>query len=269
MSLRWLKTYPTLIKAYWARALQYRAQIFIWVLSSTLPLIMMMVWITIAQQNADGMVNGFSQLDFISYYLAVTFMRRMTGVWIIWDLDRDIRLGMLSPQLLRPIDPMHHYFVRSVIAIRPVQFMIIAPPVFLAMWLFGAQYDLRPLNILLMLLAAFSASLIEFFAQALIGMLAFWITQVISIVNAWFLLRALFSGWIIPIAMFPATIVTALMYLPFRYMLSFPVEIFLGNLTAAEIGLGFAIQWGWILILFVGYRLLWRTGLKHYSAVGA
>lgn len=267
--MRWLKAYPTLIKAYWARALQYRAQIFIWILSSTLPLIMMMVWLTIAQQNADGTVNGFSRLDFISYYLAVTFMRRMTGVWIIWDLDRDIRLGMLSPQLLRPIDPLHHYFTRAVLAVRPVQFMIIAPPVFLAMWLFGAQYDLRPFSILLMLLAAFSASLIEFLAQALIGMFAFWITQVVAIVEGWFLVRALFSGWVIPLAMFPAGVTAVLVYLPFRYMLSFPIEIFMGSLTAAEIGLGFTVQWSWVLALFVGYRLLWRRGLRHYSAVGA
>lgn len=266
---RWLKSYPTLIKAYWARAIQYRAQIVIWALSTTLPLIMMVVWITIAQQNADGTVNGFSRLDFISYFLAVTFMRRMTGVWIIWDLDRQIRLGELSSKLLQPIDPMHHHFVRSVIAIRPLQFIIIAPPVFVAMWYFGAQYDLRPQAILLMIVAAFSASLIEFFAQAVFGMLAFWITQVTAMIEGWFFMRSFFSGWIIPLAMFPAAVNDILFYLPFRYMLSFPIEIFLGDLTMSEIGVAFAVQWSWILLLFVSYRLLWRRGLKHYSAVGA
>lgn len=264
-----LKVYPTLIKAYWARALQYRAQIIVWVLSSSLPLIMMMVWLSIAAQQADGTVNGFGRDDFIRYFLAVTFMRRMTGVWFIWDLDRDIRLGALSAQLLRPLDPLHHYFVRSVIAIRPVQFSIIAPPVLLAIWLTGVSYDWSVGTVLLMFAAAFFASLIEFFAQAAIGMLAFWITQATSVAEAWFFIRALFSGWVIPLAMFPAQMEAVLSYFPFRYMLSFPVEIIMGRLGTAEIGRGLAIQWAWIMGFYLLYRWLWHRGLKQYSAVGA
>ena len=267
--MSWLKTYPTLIKAYWARALQYRAQILVWVLSSSLPLVMMMVWLTIAEQQADGTVNGFGRADFIRYFLAITFMRRMTGVWFIWDLDRDIRLGALSAHLLRPLNPLHHYFVRTVIAIRPVQFLIIAPPVALAVWLTGVQYDWGIGTVLLMFAAAFCASLVEFFAQAVIGMLAFWMTQATSVAEGWFFIRSLFSGWIIPLAMFPEVMQGHFTYLPFRYMLSFPVEIIMGGATTADIALGFAVQWVWILLFFALYRLLWRNGLKQYSAVGA
>jgi ABC-2 type transport system permease protein len=52
-------------------------------------------------------------------------------------------------------------------------------------------------------------------------------------------------------------------------MLSLPVEILLGRLSGAQLFSAVGVQALW-LVLFIGvYRLLWRVGLKHYSAVGA
>lgn len=265
--MRWLKTYPALLRAYWARAIEYRARLIIWILASILPLVMLMVWLTVADQQG-GQVAGYTKTGFISYFLAVIFMRRMTGVWIIWDLDRDIRQGLLSPQLLRPLDPAHHLFT-MILAIRLFQPFLIGPPIALASYLLGAQYDLSLPAIGLMLAAIFGSLLIEFFAQMLIGATAFWITQAIALAEGWFLVRALFSGWIVPIDLFPPAVAEALYYLPFRYMLSLPVEILLGRLALPEIGLAFAIQYGWVLIFFIAYRLLWLRGLRRYGAVGA
>jgi len=263
--MTWLKAYPALLKAYWARALEYRGQIIIWILSSILPLIMMMVWLTISDQ---GPVAGYDSTGFISYFLMVTFMRRLTGAWIIWDMDHDIRKGMLSPQLLKPIHPIHHLFAR-VLASKPLQVILVGPPVAIAAILLGARYDLSIGSLLLTALAAFGALLLEFFAQAIIGTTAFWIAQANSLAEAWFLIRALFSGWIIPIDLFPPAMTHALTFLPFRYALSFPIEIVLGRLSLAQIGLGLAIEFAWVTVFFVGYRMLWKRGLKHYGAVGA
>ena len=263
--MRWIKAYPTLLKANWARALEYRGQIAIWILSGILPLIMMMVWLSISGQ---GPVAGYDATDFVSYYLMVTLMRRLTGAWIIWDMDSDIRKGTLSPQLLRPIHPLHILLTR-VLASKPVQVMLVGPPVALAAILLGAQYDLSIPRLMFTGITAFGSLLIEFLAQTIIGSTAFWITQATALAEAWFLVRALFSGWIIPIDLFPPAISQVLVYLPFRYTLSFPIEIILGRLTPGEIALGLAIQFAWVSIFFLAFRALWRRGLKRYGAVGA
>jgi ABC-2 type transport system permease protein len=255
-----------LLRVYWARALEYRGQMLVYILSGILPLIMMMVWLTIAEK---GPVAGYEAQDFISYYLAVVFIRRMVGIWIIWDIDRDIRQGTLSAQLLRPLDPVHHYFAGRALANRPVQITLIGPPVALAAILLGARYDLSLDNLLLVALAIFGAILIEFFAQMIIGSLAFWITQSTSVAEGWFLVRSLLSGWIVPIDLFPPAVIEALQVLPFRYMLSFPIEILLGRLSLAEIGRGLAVQMAWAGVFWLGYRLLWQRGLRRYGAVGA
>ncbi len=264
--MSWIKAYPTLLKAYWARSIEYRGQLIIWILSSVLPLIMMMVWITVSAQN--GPIAGYDSIGFISYYLMVTFFRRLTGAWIIWDMDHDIRQGDLSPQLLKPINPIHHLFTQ-VLASKPLQVIIVGPPILIASILLGAQYDLSPASLLFTLIAAWGGLLIEFFVQAVIGTAAFWITQSIALAEAWFWVRAFLSGWIIPIAVFPPAIAQPLMVLPFRYCLSFPIEIILGRLTLDQIAFGFIVQVAWVILFAVTFRVLWKRGLKLYGAVGA
>jgi ABC-2 type transport system permease protein len=79
----------------------------------------------------------------------------------------------------------------------------------------------------------------------------------------------MFGGVIAPLELFPPAAARLAAILPFRYMLSLPVELLLGRLTGSDrlAALGIQILW---LAVFIGiYRLLWRIGLKHYSAVGA
>jgi ABC-2 type transport system permease protein len=55
--------------------------------------------------------------------------------------------------------------------------------------------------------------------------------------------------------------------LPFRWMISFPLELLLGSLTTQEMLIGFAAQAAWIAIGLVLLRLVWRAGVRVYSAV--
>jgi ABC-2 type transport system permease protein len=262
----WLRAYPTLLKAYYARSIEYRGQLLIWILASILPLVMMLVWIQIA--DTQGPINGFSSIDFVEYYLMVTLFRRLTGAWIFWDVDGDIRHGTLSPLLLKPIHPLHHLLTR-VLASKPIQIMIVLPPIVMASMLVGAHYDLRPPTLGLAFLATAGALLIEFLVQAIIGSFAFWISHAEAIADVWFWVRSLLSGWIIPLAMFPAALQALLVFLPFRYCLAFPIEIVLGELTPDQIGLGLALQFSWVAVFFVLFQFVWRRGLKSYGAVGA
>jgi ABC-2 type transport system permease protein len=56
--------------------------------------------------------------------------------------------------------------------------------------------------------------------------------------------------------------------LPFRYMVAFPVEVLVGQLDRNELWTGFAFQAGWLFVAWVLFHLLWRAGLRRYSAVG-
>ena len=57
--------------------------------------------------------------------------------------------------------------------------------------------------------------------------------------------------------------------LPFRWVLSFPVEMALGTIGPRQIATGFAMQILWIGLLLGILRLVWDRAASRYSAVGA
>jgi ABC-2 type transport system permease protein len=261
-----LNKYPTLLRAYFARSIEYRAIIIIWALASVVPLVMLAVWLTLA---ADGPVGSYSASDFVAYYLGVLLTRRLAGVWVVWDLDIKIREGQLSVDLLRPLHPFH-YDVARVIAAKPLNLLVILPPVALAALLYpGRQFDLSPPAIGLYLLAVSGALLTELFVQWCVGSLAFWWSHATALQEGWFVLYSLLGGQLIPLALLPGALRTVSDWLPFRYLMGFPVEILVGRLGPTELVTGFAMQAAWLLFFWLLFRFIWRRGLREYGAVGA
>ena len=64
----------------------------------------------------------------------------------------------------------------------------------------------------------------------------------------------------------PAT--PATLSLPFPYLLFFPVNIYLGRVTSAELWQGLLVQACWVAAAYVLARLVWGRGIRKYSAVG-
>ena len=89
-----------------AQMVEYRAEVIIWMLSGTLSLVMMLVWMAQAASAPGGNVNGYTPAEFASYFLSTWFVSQLLVVWVTYELDFDIRQGQLSPKLMRPLDPM-------------------------------------------------------------------------------------------------------------------------------------------------------------------
>jgi ABC-2 type transport system permease protein len=263
---RAFRAYPTLVRVYFAVALEYRWQTLIWIFAGLLPLLMLAVWLVVAEQRS---INGFDQTAFISYYLMVNVARRMTGIWIIFDMDRDIRQGQLSFALLKPIHPMHLYFTAAGLAPKVVSVTMVLIPTVIAALLLGAQYDLAPLTLLIFLLACLIGLLLEFFGQACVGAMAFWVTNVFALAELWYITRLLGSGWLVPLEMFPPSVTQLLHLLPYRYIIGFPIDVIMGRLSAEQTAFGLAVGVVWVAIMGIAFSLLWRAGLKRYGAVGA
>ncbi len=98
---RLMRIYRVLIQTAWATALEYRAQVLLWILSSIFPLVMMVVWLAVVDEA--GPLTGWGRADFISYYVGAALVYQFTFVWTVWQWDDDIRTGDLSPKLLKPL----------------------------------------------------------------------------------------------------------------------------------------------------------------------
>lgn len=261
-----LRKFLAEFKASWHLTLEYRIAVFIWIFAMILPLIMLAGWLSIAE---SGPVGRFGREDFIAYYIASLFVRNLTGTWVIWEQDRDIRQGRLSFKLLKPMNPIIHY-VAFGLASKPIRIGILIPVVIAIPFLIrGIEFVTNPVQVVLFFAAIFGAWGLSFLIQYTTGLLGFWITQSLSLHDAWFAVFSLLSGYLIPLELFPPAIRDVLFITPFRYMLSFPVEIFTKQLTSAKIVQGLGIQWLWVVVFYAVYRIVWTRGLKRYSAIGA
>ncbi|SFM48810.1 ABC transporter permease [Thermodesulforhabdus norvegica] len=263
---RWLKIYSALLRTYWQIVLEYRGSMVMWMLSNIMPLVMLSVWVSLA---STGPVGKYGVKEFVRYYLAVLMVRQLVTVWVIWDLDREIRLGELSSRLMKPLNPIHYHIAFN-LADKIFRLLTLVPAVVAITLPFPAlRFSSSPEHILGFLLSLSMAWSIRFVSQYCIGLLGFWVTQSMAINEMVYAGLLLFGGVIAPLDLFPARYQGFIMHLPFRYMLSLPVEILLELLNGKMIILELAIQFGWLITFFIIYQILWKKGLKKYSAVGA
>jgi viologen exporter family transport system permease protein len=262
---RTLRAFPTLLKVGFAEAVAYRAEMFVWLLSTNMPLVMLALWTAVAR---DAPVGRFGQKDFVAYYLATLVVRLLTGAWVIWELNFEIRQGTLAFRLLRPVHPLLAYAAENLSAL-PVRMLISLPIAVIALAVVGGERVTHdPVLLAILPLTILGAWLITFLAMAIIGSLAFWVDQAGSLFEIWLGLFGVFSGYLVPLELFPDWVEAVARFLPFRYMLAFPVEMVIG-MTPRAAALGeLAVQWGFVGLLGLGARLTWRLGLRRFAAFG-
>ncbi|WP_013325180.1 ABC transporter permease [Gloeothece verrucosa] len=252
-----------LLGAYYAHMLEYRAEIFLWALSGSLPLILMGVWIE-ASKNGHF---GLDSLQFVRYFFAVFLVRQLTVVWVIWDFEKEVVEGVLSFRLLQPLDPIWHHLARhlseKVARIPVVLFFIILFFVLYPQSAWVPSYS----RLFLFTVAIIVAFFVRFIIQYTFAMLAFWTERATAIEQFWFLFYIFLAGMIAPLDVFPPLVKELVFWTPFPYFIYFPAALLTGLPVNFIRGIFIILGWG-VIFLFVN-RWLWRRGLKHYSGMGA
>jgi viologen exporter family transport system permease protein len=260
------KKYVVLTRRALSLMLEYRVSMIIWMLTSSFPLIMLAVWLSLAQ---DGPVGNYSAGDFVAYYLLALYIREMTSVWVAWDLDTDIRHGDLSIKLLHPLHPIHEYLATN-LADKVMRVVVMTPLIILVAWLIpGVHYAATPLNLFLFVLALLAAWSLRFMIQYVMGLLSFWISQALTLNDIMWMLFLLLGGTVAPIDLLPGWLATLARASPFRYEMSFPIEIMQGRLSTSELVSGFLFCFGWVIVVQLIHIVVWRRGLRTFSAYGA
>jgi ABC-2 type transport system permease protein len=251
------------------RTLEYRATFLVYMVGAVAgPMISLLVWLAVSGQGA---LLPYDREQLVTYYLLLGAVSLLTASWVgEYDLAEAIRLGKISPLLLRPAPEILHY-VGDNLGQKAVMLPLQLPLVAVAAWMFRADLRLPedPRAWLLFALALPMAAAVSFLLDFLAGSLAFWIQDVGGILQAKALLGAFLAGQVVPLELFPPRFSGLLRVQPFRYTLSFPLEVLIGGLPESELVRGFAWQGGYCVALWACYRLLWRYGLRAYSATGA
>ncbi|MGB3492932.1 MAG: ABC-2 family transporter protein [Elainellaceae cyanobacterium] len=258
-----LRLASVLLSTYYAYMVEYRAELLFWVLSGSLPLILLGVW---SEAAASGDF-GLSSLDFSRYFIAVFVARQLNVVWVVWEFEKQVVEGTLSPKLLQPLDPgWHHFSSHFAERFARLPFVVILVTLFFllypdAFWVPGLAQGLGAIAIMML------AFVLRFVMQYTTAMLAFWTERATAIENLWYLPYLFLSGMIAPLDVFPPAIQSVVMWLPFPYLIYFPASLLVG--LEVNIVRGLVTMLAWLAIVFGLNRWLWRRGLRQYSSMGA
>jgi ABC-2 type transport system permease protein len=248
--------------------LQYRAANLIWLIGAVLePIIYLVVWDTVAQVQG-GSVGTFTSSDFAAYFLALMVVDRLTFTWIMWEYEFLIREGTLARRLLRPLHPFW-VDVADNVAYKAFIMVVLIPTVILLMIFFQPSFQTTWMDLLAFVPALVLAFILRFCLEWALAMAAFWTTRMNAINQVYFFIFLFFSGRLAPLELLPQFAQTLASLLPFRWMLSFPLEVLLGRLSAQEILIGYVAQFGWIAFAVVALLFAWRVSIKQFSAVGS
>jgi ABC-2 type transport system permease protein len=249
-----------------ATMFQYRASLVIWLISQVLdPLIYLIVWSTVAVASG-GEVAGYTTGDFAAYFIVLLVVNHLTYTWIMWEYEYRVREGTLSAALLRPVHPIH-----ADIADNLSSKAVSTPGILLAAavmaLIFHPTFHFVGWAVVAFIPAVALAFLLRFIVEWTLAQAAFWTTRVSALNQMFFVAMLFLSGQVAPLTLFPPAVQTVALLLPFRWMISFPIELVLGNLTPQEAITGLAAQAVWIALSLALLRIVWRAGVRVYSAV--
>ncbi len=263
-----LRLYLQQLKTTFAAMLQYRAALAIWMIGHVLePLVYLVVW-SVAARSGDGSLGGYSPADFAAYFVVLMLVNHVTYTWIMYEYEYRVREGVLSQALLRPVHPIH-----ADIADNLTSKLISLPGLLVAAavmsFIFRPAFHLSPWALAAALPALMLAFLLRFLLEWTLALAAFWTTRVSALNQLYFVALLFLSGQLAPLSLLPPAVRAAAAVLPFRWMVSFPVELVLGRLSQGEAVLGLGAQAVWAVLALGLMRRVWRAGLRAYAAVGA
>jgi ABC-2 type transport system permease protein len=257
-----------MLRTGWKDALAYRSELVVWMLTMTLPLIMLALFRAVA---AEGAIGGFDAPAFTAYFLATLTVRQLASSWVVWEMNREVREGALGMRLLRPIHPLWGYLCDSIAAI-PLRALISVPFSLGLLYAIegpaGATLARDPLSIALFLLSLLLAFLLGFAFSALIGALALYFESALGIWHVYIGLYALLSGYLVPLALFPPWLRHLAAATPFPYLQALPVELLLGRHPLARALRDLAAQVAWAAGVWAVLLLVWRDAQKRFAAYG-
>jgi len=263
---RILKAYPTLLRVGFAEAVAYRAELVVWMLTTTMPLVMLALWTAAAREGPFG---RFGESEFVAYYLAALVVRTVTTSWVVWQMNEEIRLGTLSMRLLRPLHPFVAYSAEHLAAI-PLRSLIALPVAIILLATAGKEHIARdPVVVALVPLTFIGSWLITFLSGATMGSLAMITKRSVGVWEIWIGLFAVMSGYLVPLELLPRWLSAIADFMPFRYMLGFPVEVLIGMSDRAATLRGLEAQGAMCLGLVLLAGFTWRAGLRRFEAFGA
>ncbi len=219
--------------------------------------------------STDLGYGGLSKEYVISYFFLVLIVSKLTIDVSIKLVTGAIVTGNFAKYMLRPFNYLTEAIAAN-LAEQTIQTLFVLPVIAVGGYFLSDYlvYDITPYTVFLFLLAIGIANILKFLMAQIFSLIAFTVKQIYGLRNLHENMLYILSGEIIPYASLPLIIISILELSPFRYLLSFPIEILIGGMRPYDLRIGFIISIIWIIVLYLIYKIGYAINIKKYEAEG-
>lgn len=221
-------------------------------------------------ESRGAEIRGYDFGQMIYYFLVVLLVDNLvTPTDDEWQIASEIRDGQINNFLSKPVDYLA-YRATLFLSSR-LLYTAVTLPAIAAVFFWFREFIVLPTDFItwpLFFVSLAMAAAIQFLLAYALAMLAFWILEISTIVFILYSFEYYLSGRLFPLNVMPDWLQEILRWLPFTYELYFPVAILTEKVKGGDLWSGLAIQAGWVVLCFLGARLMWRRGLRRYESVG-
>lgn len=264
-----MRKYREVARIYFKTQIAFRVDILFQMLFTVSKLLFAyLLWGTIFQEKS--LVAGFTLQGMLSYYLVSAFLSQLDmSASLGEEISARIRNGTFSNYVVLPVQ-LQGYFVAQQVGV--MSFYLVFDLLATLVWvvLFGIEFVLTT-SISLIVCALFMAILGLFFMIQLnffLGILTLRFEEISTFLMIKNNLISLINGSIVPLVLFPETVVKLMKCLPFYYVSYLPAMLFTGR-CQEEASIGLGVLAGWCVVMQVVIARTWSVYRKKYEGVGA
>lgn len=118
------------------------------------------------------------------------------------------------------------------------------------------------------LLSLLLGQLVLYHVMLLLDQMCFWTVRNSAAMLILIFAQNLMSGVYAPLWFFPGWFRTLSTFLPFQATLNVPLSLYVGRIHLSDAGPQLAIQAGWVLLLHLFTRFLWRRAARRVISQG-
>lgn len=266
-----MKKYLQIFKISFEEEFAYKLNFILWRFRNVIQILMTyFVW-SMVYSDPGKIIFGYDRAKILTYVFGIMIVRALVMSARSMDVGNDISTGDLSNYLIKPMNYFKYFFTRDAaskllnLVFAVVEFLllfiILKPP-------FVFQTNL--LSILGFLIALILAICIYSLILFLLSSIPFWVPELgwsSQFLVAVVIVEVL-SGMVFPINILPHVLQSIILATPFPYLIYFPVEVYLGNITGWAMFGGIMVAAAWAGILWLSLNIVWKKGLKVYQAFG-
>ena len=266
----YLIKYFAVMRMTWIQTLEYKANALVGTFAIFSGLIIeYLIWSQVFESRNLTEIRGFTFNGMMAYIFLCMIVGQLKSSWATSiDMIDSIRTGELNKYLIRPISFFTYHFMmfighNSLFYIVYVTLLFLFP-IILPGWAFFTM--LHVAGFLISLLISIYLSYSIYFCMVCV---AFWFGEVRALVIAYNVSNIILSGQVIPLRMFPESILSVISMTPLPYLIDLPVSIATDNLPIdlwlPKIGIAIF----WCLLMSLLGKTIYYFGIRQYEGFGA